>query len=218
MLRPTSDEAFLARAASIHAQLMALARGPALLLSALAACLALAWARLGYSTPPLPGLSAARTRRALERFFPGSAEHFALDWKALSRRDGELPDDETRDILELLIGSAATDDEEHRLIAHLVAAGCRGSAHLWEDMGLASRGELSALLARYFPALAARNTGDMKWKKFFYKQLCEREAITICRAPSCRVCPDRAQCFGPEEARGAGLFALPSVSCHPDSP
>ncbi|WP_417066831.1 nitrogen fixation protein NifQ [Niveibacterium terrae] len=190
---------------------MKLATGPALLLSALAGCLALSWARQGYSAPPVPGLSAARMRRALERFFPGYPEHFELDWKALSRRDGELPDDETEDILELLIDSAATDDEEHLLLAHLVAAGCRGSAHLWEDMGLASRSELSALLAHYFPALAARNTGDMKWKKFFYKQLCEREAITICRAPSCRVCPDHPKCFGPEEARGGGLFAVPVV-------
>jgi nitrogen fixation protein NifQ len=208
MPRPASDET----PAALHAQLLELATGPALLLSALAGCLALAWARQGYSAPPVPGLSAARMRRALERFFPGYPEHFALDWKALSRRDGEFPDDETEDILELLIGSAARNDEEHTLLAHLVAAGCRGSAHLWEDMGLASRDELSALLARYFPALAARNTGDMKWKKFFYKQLCEREAITICRAPSCRVCPDRPKCFGPEEALGAGLFALNAVA------
>ena len=30
-----------------------------------------------------------------------------------------------------------------------------------------------------------RNTRDMKWKKFLFKQLCETEGIYICRAPTC---------------------------------
>jgi nitrogen fixation protein NifQ len=51
---------------------------------------------------------------------------------------------------------------------------------------------------RWFPALAARNDRDMKWKKFLYKQLCEREEIFICRSPSCAVCSDQRLCFGPE--------------------
>ncbi len=39
----------------------------------------------------------------------------------------------------------------------------------------------------------------MKWKKFIYKQLCITEGIYTCRAPSCEVCADYADCFGPEE-------------------
>jgi nitrogen fixation protein NifQ len=39
----------------------------------------------------------------------------------------------------------------------------------------------------------------MKWKKFFYKQLCLREGLTLCKAPSCDVCSDYALCFGAEE-------------------
>ncbi|GBE11207.1 nifQ [bacterium BMS3Abin12] len=54
-------------------------------------------------------------------------------------------------------------------------------------------------MATNFPELAARNDRNMKWKKFLYKQLCEREGIHACRAPSCQVCIDYAQCFGPEE-------------------
>jgi nitrogen fixation protein NifQ len=49
-----------------------------------------------------------------------------------------------------------------------------------------------------FPHLAAKNDRDMKWKRFLYRQLCEREGIHICPAPSCQVCTDYAKCFAPE--------------------
>ena len=93
------------------------------------------------------------------------------------------------------VGSGADRAE----VAGIVALACLGDDHLWQDLQLASRVELGVLLRRWFPALAAKNTGDMKWKKFFYKQLCERAEIHACRAPSCAVCSDRAQCFGPED-------------------
>ena len=93
------------------------------------------------------------------------------------------------------VGSGADRAE----VAGIVALACLGDDHLWQDLQLASRAELGALLRRWFPALAAKNTGDMKWKKFFYKQLCERAEIQVCRAPSCAVCSDHALCFGPEE-------------------
>lgn len=93
------------------------------------------------------------------------------------------------------VGSGADRVE----VAGIVALACLGDDHLWQDLQLASRVELGVLLRRWFPALAAKNTGDMKWKKFFYKQLCERAEIHACRAPSCAVCSDHAACFGPEE-------------------
>ena len=54
-------------------------------------------------------------------------------------------------------------------------------------------------MLEHFKPLASRNDRDMKWKKFLYKQLCETEGITTCRAPSCEVCADYQNCFGPEE-------------------
>jgi nitrogen fixation protein NifQ len=39
----------------------------------------------------------------------------------------------------------------------------------------------------------------MKWKKFFYKQICEREGFKLCKSPSCGECVDYNKCFGPEE-------------------
>ncbi len=88
---------------------------------------------------------------------------------------------------------------ESEWLITLIVAACLGSDHLWQDLGLFSRCELSALLQHNFPDMAARNNKDMKWKKFIYKQLCEEEGIYVCRAPSCEVCKDYQVCFGVEE-------------------
>jgi nitrogen fixation protein NifQ len=61
-----------------------------------------------------------------------------------------------------------------------------------------NRDELSQLMWLNFPALASLNTGDMKWKKFLYRQFCSREGIYVCPAPSCGQCQEYAKCFGPE--------------------
>lgn len=83
-------------------------------------------------------------------------------------------------------------------MTEILCAGCTGNDHLWQDLGLWSRKDLSALMHDNFRTLAERNTQDMKWKKFLYKQLCISEGIYICRAPSCEVCVDYAACFAPE--------------------
>lgn len=83
-------------------------------------------------------------------------------------------------------------------VADILLAGCMGGDHLWQDMGFWSRKDLSAIIRFAFAPLADKNTQDMKWKKFFYKQLCVREGVYACRAPSCQVCVDYANCFGPE--------------------
>ncbi|MEY3220012.1 MAG: hypothetical protein RIT27_1369 [Pseudomonadota bacterium] len=82
-------------------------------------------------------------------------------------------------------------------MVEIVAVGCLGHNHLWEDLGLWSRPQLSALMQLNFPTLAALNTKNMKWKRFLYKQLCESEGIYVCRSPSCEVCTDYNICFSP---------------------
>ena len=84
-------------------------------------------------------------------------------------------------------------------MAEIVTAACMANDHLWQDLGLWSREYLSRLMKQNFPSLAAKNVHDMKWKKFLYKQLCEKEGINTCRAPTCEYCVDYLKCFGPEE-------------------
>ena len=84
-------------------------------------------------------------------------------------------------------------------LAKIVIAACAaGKEHLWRDLGLANRRELSRLLTDAFPAFARKNTGDMKWEKFLYRACCAGEGIYVCPAPSCRECADYADCFAPE--------------------
>ena len=103
---------------------------------------------------------------------------------------------EREDLTRLFLAHAAPGDPGERIgIAGILVAGCLGQDHLWEDLGLWSRPELSALIEFNFPALYAMNDRNMRWKKFFYKQLCAADGIHICRAPSCGQCPEFSDCF-----------------------
>jgi nitrogen fixation protein NifQ len=106
--------------------------------------------------------------------------------------------DEFADLVTLLGEHRTRADAESHWLACAVATACMEGNHLWQDMGLPNRDVLSALLATYFAPLAARNTDDMKWKKFFYRELCQRAGVPICKAPVCRCCVDFPKCFGPE--------------------
>lgn len=121
----------------------------------------------------------------------------ALPLAIVARRSRR--DDEVADVLALLLEhSAPGAGPEVRQVAETVAVACLGDNHLWQDLQFASRAGLSALMRQWFPALVEKNHADMKWKKFLYKQLCEREEIFVCKSPSCAVCCDHPKCFGPE--------------------
>ncbi len=106
--------------------------------------------------------------------------------------------DEFDELFELLCEHAEPRCELTTWLAAAIATAAQRDQHLWQDMGLPSRRELSAILQTRFPALAARNDRDMKWKKFFYRQLCERAGVPICKSPNCADCSDYMLCFGPE--------------------
>ena len=106
--------------------------------------------------------------------------------------------DEFDDIVQLLQDYAKDSSEETVAITNSIAQACMGQNHLWQDMTLPNRDALNELMRIHYPNLAAKNVGNMKWKKFFYRQLCEREDVLICKSPSCGICIDYDQCFGPE--------------------
>jgi nitrogen fixation protein NifQ len=106
---------------------------------------------------------------------------------------------ELEDLLQLLLEYRAGVRASEVWVARIVATSCCGRNHLWQDLGLANRGELSLLMGAAFPTLAALNSGDMKWKKFIYRHYCTREGIYVCPAPSCGECADYAKCFAKEE-------------------
>lgn len=141
--------------------------------------------------PATLGLAPHVFRQLWERYFPG--DHLRLQNGAAE----DIP--ELTDLINLLLDYRAGRGEAEAWMAQIVAWGCAGRDHLWQDLGLANRKELSILMESAFPALAALNTGDMKWKKFIYRHYCARDGIYVCPAPSCGECADYAKCFAPEE-------------------
>ena len=144
--------------------------------------------------PPGLGLEEKDFSALLTDHFPGV--ELVIRCKA-AEADSRAP--ERDDVLGLLLQHRAHRHMSEQWMAEIVTAACMASDHLWQDLGLWSRDHLSRLMMQNFPALAARNVHDMKWKKFLYKQLCEQEGINACRAPSCEYCTDYLNCFGPEE-------------------
>ena len=123
-------------------------------------------------------------------YFPGAE---------LRLRNGSGEDiAELHDLLNLLLDYRAGVSVSETWLARITAYSCCGRNHLWQDMGLANRGELSHLMTVAFPDLARQNSADMKWKKFIYRQYCARDGIYVCPAPSCSECADHAKCFAPE--------------------
>ncbi len=144
-------------------------------------------------SPLIRGLAEDRFGRMLAAHLPG------LD---LANGESAVVDargDEFDDLLRLLLEHRAVPSEEFAWLCYAIASASMGDNHLWQDMGLPERRVLSAVMAQYFPRLCAKNVGDMKWKKFFYRQLCERAQIPICKSPSCAICTDYPLCFSPED-------------------
>lgn len=141
------------------------------------------------------GLAAAEMARLQRMLFPGAP------WlAAVAVGDAGADALEEADLRRLLADNASLPGDPLALwLAAMVARRSLRPDHLWQDLGLACRADLSGLLHRHFAPLAARNTRDMKWKKFFYRQMCEDEGVAICKSPVCEACVDFALCFGPED-------------------
>lgn len=110
----------------------------------------------------------------------------------------ELRQEEWQELYQLLSENKRGQDPSEDWLAKIIAAACLGSDHLWRDLGLQDRKSLGKLIHANFPSLAQKNTGNMRWKKFFYRQLCEAGGHFICRSPTCEICPTFEECFGDE--------------------
>jgi len=108
-------------------------------------------------------------------------------------------------LVDLLRRGATTGSQLEDLLAGMIARRAQRPNHLWQDLGLRNRGELSALMARHFAPLARRNRSDMKWKKFFFRTICRDADYALCSAPSCGECCDFDACFS--EETGESLLA-----------
>ena len=142
--------------------------------------------RLGLGNEDLAGL--------VDRWFP----HARTALFAGGTAEAGEQDDEIAMVRDLLLAHCSTPGADSRWLAAMIACRTMEPNHLWEDLGLRDRSELSRLLARHFAPLAARNTNNMRWKRFFYRTLCETDGIVMCSTPVCTSCGDFNICFGDE--------------------
>lgn len=89
----------------------------------------------------------------------------------------------------------AVSDEDAQCLATIIAHACLRPDHLWRDLGLAGRDEVSAMLERYFPSLAVLNVENLRWKKFLARQLAFSLGREPGPAPGCPGCEDFGFCF-----------------------
>lgn len=139
------------------------------------------------------GLTADEFTALIVAYFP----HVTVLLSVLALDDPEI-DDEAAMLRDLLLKHRSTTGEVGRWLAGLVARRAIEPEHLWEDLGLRDRSELSRLLNRHFAPLAQGNTRNMRWKRYFYRKLCEDDGLVMCSTPSCAQCNDFAECFGDE--------------------
>jgi nitrogen fixation protein NifQ len=124
---------------------------------------------------------------------------------SLRGQSAGVPSDDELCLRDLLRQRSTQGSPFERQLADMVARRCLRPNHLWQDLGLRDRGELSRLMLSHFRPLAERNHRDMKWKKFFYRTICRDEGFLLCTSPVCSECSDFANCFGEES--GESLLA-----------
>lgn len=141
------------------------------------------------------GLSQAELRDILNGSFPAPTSH-AFRLEEVSDVEPGLEEELLRG---LLLAHARAGDSASVCFAKIIARRALRHDHLWRELGLFDRVELSRLVATHFPTLAAGNTNNMRWKRYFYRKLCEAEGFSLCTAPTCQECKDLESCFCHEE-------------------
>ena len=140
------------------------------------------------------GLGGDDLAKLADAFFP-EAKTRLLEMAGGSKVDWAADEDCLRDML----GRMSTGGTGYQhVLAAMITRRAQRPNHLWQDLGLQERGDLTQLMQRPFAPLKARNVHDMKWKKFLYRTICRDEGQGFCAAPTCAECDDYAVCFGDE--------------------
>ncbi len=84
-------------------------------------------------------------------------------------------------------------------LATIIASACLRPDHLWRDLGLDGRDDVTAILTRHYPDLVARNVEGLRWKKFLAQQLAVEHGRVPSPAPGCPGCEDFGFCY-PKDA------------------
>ncbi|MBR8072130.1 nitrogen fixation protein NifQ [Burkholderia cenocepacia] len=156
-------------------------------------------ARAGRNELSLLGLSPDQFAGLLARQFPHLR---SVDTVALMSAVAPLPLPATHSAFVATLHTRLMDDanpaiarDDADCLAAIIAHACLRPDHLWRDLGLDGRDAVSAMLARFFPALAARNVAHLRWKKFLAQEVAASLGVPPGPAPGCPGCEDFGFCF-----------------------
>jgi nitrogen fixation protein NifQ len=116
---------------------------------------------------------------------------------ALAAPDGGALPPLAQDLAAFILAHRApgADAGEARRLAHAIALASLGRRHLWQDLGLDGREQVSSLIRHYFEPLFLRNTGNLKWKRFLYLELGLTQGNDDLRPPGCGACEEFGRCY-----------------------
>jgi nitrogen fixation protein NifQ len=163
------------------------------------ACLLTVACQEAYDTAAALGLNGEELSALQRHYFPSWDASSAARWFTPA---AEPFPEINADVRQLLLAHAPKEQGLHssaRWLARILAARAALPGHLWVAMGLFERPQLSAAIQRHLPSVFAANTRNMRWKRFFFKQVCELNGGTLCKTPNCGECSDYALCFALEE-------------------
>jgi nitrogen fixation protein NifQ len=80
-------------------------------------------------------------------------------------------------------------------LATIIATACLRGDHLWRDLGLDGRDDVTDVMTRHYPKLVARNVDNLRWKRFLAEQVALDKGRAPGPAPGCPGCEDFGFCF-----------------------
>ncbi|SAK80219.1 hydrogenase [Caballeronia glebae] len=141
----------------------------------------------------LLGLDAGTFSALASRHFPGApmdrppgAMHATPHWAFV------------RDLRGLLMWhdrSATRHRQDALCLATIISAASLRPDHLWRDLGLGGRDDVTDMLGRHYPDLIARNVTNMRWKKFLAQEVAHARGVEPTCAPGCPGCEDFGFCY-----------------------
>ncbi|WP_120345053.1 nitrogen fixation protein NifQ [Paraburkholderia fungorum] len=143
----------------------------------------------------LLGLPQAAWRALLERHFVHASAFAPLSALPFVDTGEHAVFVDTLRTLLLTYSNSTVDASDAHCLASIIAHACLRPDHLWRDLGLVGREEVTWMLTRYFPRLVELNVDNLRWKKFLAQQRALSLGLEPGPAPGCPGCEDYGHCF-----------------------
>jgi nitrogen fixation protein NifQ len=156
-------------------------------------------ARIGSGELLLLGLGRSELDALIARHFPGAVTRAGLPHAMLWSPHWSFVS-ELRALLIAHDVTVVTHPADAHCLATIIAAACLRPDHLWRDLGLSGREDVTAILERHYPRLVERNVHGLRWKKFLAQEVSLAHGRAVTGAPGCPGCEDFGFCY-PDSAR-----------------